>query len=489
MAVPGPLPTTSTSIPSSATDLVQRALDIGDLQGNQHITYNDWFRSLNETHKTVMTKMTEMDDDYSIKEVLVTLTSAYQTTTNSPWEYFVPFPSDFYKLRFVEWQGGTQWVAMDKTNLDNKNMATSFPLYHERNNGLMIIQGMLGTNTSNIRIGYVPQPAIVTVPNTPIQYGLSYSPSDFNLISEPFFCHYSKLSDYDAMIYVYDDNDLVVEINQNVVSGQTGTPVTVFSDSYYTLTGTYYYKGKMYWSNSGGGIWSAPLDLTNLTTIVSPTQVIGTGSDVQFIHIFNNTIYYSTNTLTWTIGTDGTGDTKLFSFPTKSVQVLKDGSIYYIGTGDTLMAGTTVIFTSVIDIANDGNNLYVLDSSGNLWFYPVVSYGVLGTGSLLATDVYEQIGAWSDNRLPVLTQEGRQLMAISAYPNYNFAFTSNVIYDIYSYQLAMDFCRKQKDTERMAIINERLEQLWATYSTTLRRDIYRAPRIRNAYQSYPWGVV
>ncbi len=172
------------TIPISSAEIVARAMSIPDLTGSQHITYQDQYRSLNESWKTVYSNLSTNDDDYYIKESITAISSSQQSTTTGAWEYFIPFPDDFMKLRYIEWFSGPNWIPMDKYNLDNKGMQAAFPMYHDRNNGVLIISGMLSSSVSSVRIGYIPKPDVITLPDVPIQYGLSYSAANFNNISQ-----------------------------------------------------------------------------------------------------------------------------------------------------------------------------------------------------------------------------------------------------------------------------------------------------------------
>ena len=490
-------------IPATATDLVARAYALPDLTGSLHITHDDVFRSVNECWKEVYNNLVASDQDYFIKEVVCAFSTTWQTNTTGPWEYFIDFSvycPDHMKTRFVEWNNNPNWIPMNKYNADNKGMQAPYPMYHERNNGLLIISGMLSNSISSVRIGYIPNPVIITVPDQPISFGLSYSAANFQNISQAFYASYTGVSTYDCMIYVYNNTQLTIETNQNSVSGQTGTPFSLYTAGY-TIAGTYWYKGYLYWISAAGNLYYNALDLTSPTAFTAPTQVMA-AAGCLFIHIFNNIVWVGTSTGIYQQPFLGTAFTLWAAVGSTCVQVL-NSNVYYIDGSNTLWFNPGLTYSSVnkqeliststvLDLANDNTNLYVLDTSNKLWVYTPSVTGTtctLGSATLLTTDVSTQIAAWQNYRLPILTQEGQTLTAMSAYVNYTFQFPSNVIYDIFCYQLAADFCRKQKDQDRMVLMESRLDDLKKTYQSSQFRDTYRPPRTRHVNVTKPYGLI
>jgi hypothetical protein len=493
----------STTVPATSLDLVSRAFSLPDLTGSLHITHDDIYRSANECWKGVYTNLVSSDQDFYIKEVVCAWSTTWQQTTTGPWEYFISFAQyapDHMKTRWVEWNNNPNWIPMNKYNLDNKGMQAPYPMYHERNNGIQIISGMLSSSVSSVRIGYVPQSSVITIPDNNIYFGLSYSAANFNLISQQTYVYFSGAQTYDAMIYVYNNTQLTIEINQNAVSGGTSAPIALYTASY-TIAGTYYYKGYVYWVSSTGNLYYAALDVTNPGT-VTPTQVTS-ASGCNFIHIFNNVIWVGTNLGIYTAPFLGNTFTEWASGINATCVQTLGGNVYYCDSAGNLWFNNTTTYGTpqelltaaqlgVLDLANDGINLYVLDSSNNLWLYtPSVIAGVctLGSGTLLMSDVAIQIAEWQNNRLPILTQEGRQLFAFSTFPNMTLAFPSNIIYDMLCYQMAADFCRKQKDQDRMTLMEARLDDLKNTYMSAQYRDTYRPPRTRHVNVTKPYGLI
>jgi hypothetical protein len=261
----------------------------------------------------------------------------------------------------------------------------------------------------------------------------------------------------------------------------------------------YYYKGYVYWINSNNAILSAPLDLTNPAAISSPITVLaGSGQIGVFIHIFQNTIYYSqpSPALTRAIAITSPGvygsPSTLFSFQTYCVQTFPNGDIYYLDILGDVWADTSPTATNLdlpyeaLDLANDGSNLYVLDDSGNVWVYPVPSFGTLGTGTIIATGVVDQIGEWVNNRLPITFGEAQQLFAYSTNINFDFSTYLNIVPELMSYSCAIDFKRKQNGDP--TLLQARRAELWKRMDDVVRKDEYRFERIANYYKTFNAGT-
>ena len=479
----------------TSTDLVNRALGLIDLPNTQAITYQDKYNSLNESFTDIYNQMIQSNDDYFLDEVEISVTSAMAGT--GPYEFLVPLPTNFFQLRYCDWLGPQGWTTMSKFNYNQKDDLLIEPKYRIKNNTLWIIVGTPSQTTVpfTIKVGYYPPPMNITLPDLPIQYGLSYTLSQFTQIQldSPFYFHQDGIqggTDYDAMFYADSTNKIVVEVSQNANAQTPITPVTLWIDPY-TIVGTYYYKGKLYWANSGGGIWYAPVDITNPTLISSATQLVGTGANVLFLHIFNNTVYYGTNNLTWQISTSGAGDTKYLGFPTQVVQIFPNGNVYFVGSGDTLVANTvggpTILLNNVLDIANDGTNLYVLNSPRTLSVYTPPSFGVLGTGTVITTGVSLEIGAVSNNHITVLHEEQQSLLALSTSPDFDFSSYNNIVLDIIKWRLAMDFGIKFGRID-LAAFQARIAELWTKFRNMVRRDEYKVERIQNMYKGFEAGI-
>ena len=475
----------------NSNDVIIRSLGLIDLPNTQFITYNDKLNSVNESFKDIYNLMLQSNDDYFLTEVSIVVTSAMAGT--GPYEYQVPLPTNFFQLRYIDYHSQQGWVPMKKWNMGTKDDLLTEPEYRIANNNLWIITGTPTASVPfTIKVGYYPPPFAITLQDSPISYGLSYTVANFSLINPAtvFFFHYNGITPYDVMFYAYNGKTINIEVNQTTPPQTATVPFTLYADSA-NITGINYYKGYLYWSNANGVLRSAAVDITNPAVITSPINISGPSPTILNFTINGNNIYESTSTATNTIAITAPGSygtpNAILSFPTLTTQVFPNGNLYYLGNGDTLVANTaipTVLMNGILDIANDGTNLYALDTSKNLWLLPIVSFGVLGIGTIITTDVSTQIGLWENGRLPILTQEGQTLSAFSAYVSYDFSLMNNIVPEIMAYRAAIDFGIKQGRD----VTQQQLNELWVRFRNMIKRDEYKYERVQNYYRNFTSSV-
>lgn len=57
------------------------------------------------------------------------------------------------------------------------------------------------------------------------------------------------------------------------------------------------------------------------------------------------------------------------------------------------------------------------------------------------------------------------------------------MYEILAYSMAANFVRKQTDQAKLAVINEKLTELWTRFDQIMKQDQYQFERIQNDYQN------
>jgi hypothetical protein len=469
-----------------ATDIITRAIGQIDLINTQFITYNDKYNSLNESYKDIYNQMIQSNNDFYLKEVQLTITSAMIGT--GPYEYKVPLPSDFFQIRYADYNGPQGWSVMKKWNYEVKDDLLVEPEYRIANNNLWVIVGSPSAATTNltIRVGYYPPPSTITLPDNNYQFGLSYSSANFNSISQPCYAYWSTTTPYDAMFYVYNGTNIVVEIME------TGSvPLTLYTSAN-TVTNLFWYKGYLYWQ-SNGAILKAAVDLTAPAVIVAPTTLVGPGGISNLEDVMNNLIYFSAGTNTYSMTTAGASSTIVLNIPTQCAQYTTSG-LYWIGLGDTLCAQTStgpiVLSTTAVDINWDGTYLYVLDTSNNLWSYKPIAFGdtiaTSANGTIIQTDVSNPLGPINNGRTAVLLQEGAKLLSISNPINFDFGAMNNIVPEIMSLRAAIDFGIKQgRDITQQ---QTRLQEFWARFRNMVKRDEYKYERVQNYYKAFQSGI-
>src|SRR6478609_6605770 len=152
---------------TTASERITRALGIADLVNATNISYNDKVNSINESYKDLYNLILDSDDDYYVTEVVIPIIPAYlnPNSIGQYYEYNVPMPSDVMRLRYVDYTGMGNWEPMDKYPLSMKDYNPSVPMYRWRNGNLNIIGGST-QQLGSIRVGYYPEPQVISVPDS-----------------------------------------------------------------------------------------------------------------------------------------------------------------------------------------------------------------------------------------------------------------------------------------------------------------------------------
>jgi hypothetical protein len=480
----------------TATDVRDRARSLADLPNSKLITSDDEINSINETYHDVYDWLMQNDDDYYVTEVTIALTAAMQSPTNLVNnEFWVPLPTDFYRLRYLDYAANNQWQAIDKLPMSARDISPASPQYRLRGAYLWLIGGMNIGSSYTIRLGYYPRPATITLSLPSLTFGTSYTAATLSLITEAFYTAYNQ-----TMVYVLYGTTIVAEsLTLNTVS----TPTTLYSTPATTITEMQAYKGYLYWSTSTLNVYRS---LANYSATLGVATAVTSSGDVTDFAIFNDTLYYTTATAMKSCTVTGASIATLaigLNGPYAPTYI--QGNIFYIDASANMrfVGGMAVSFANVGYIATDGLNLFFLDSSNNFMAASVTA-GAVSVFATLSVDtryighieknITSPISSLDQVYVPVLTRETPQFLAVGGWPPFNFTYPNNLFTEIMSYQMAIDFKTKAKQDPSMLAarmgsrdVANNCTGLWLRFYQSIKRDDYQPERINHKYQQ-PWGI-
>lgn len=470
-------------IPAKASQIVERARSVSDLPASKFISHIDELNSLNEAWKDIYSKLTDSDDDYYVTDVDLTLSSTY-AVSGHPGEYLIPLPSNFYKLRYLDFQAGGVWRPVGKFTPQMRDYHTGNPYYRLKGAYLWVLWKNPGTASSTIRMGYYPPPASITVPASPLEYGTSYARNLFALVTAPGYAPYNKI-----MVYAYGATFIITA--ESVTLGTVSAPVALFTDSG-AVTNLVYYKGSLYWIR-GGLIWYKATAL--IAAFTAPSQATAPSGVTSFF-IINNTIYYTNATQVRSCSLTGASDALVSANVGTSVAAIFAAgvtTVFYVNASAALIAvspATTLFASAINKVQSDGTYLYIRDTS-NLLRKLTLSIGTTittTTDTTMQTDALDIGQPQTDGGitiLPVLTSEAQTLQGVDVAADYTFTYPSNLVPEIMAYQSAIDYRSKQgEDTEDL---KTRLITLWSRFEAVVKRDEYSVAHIGNVYDEGSWG--
>jgi hypothetical protein len=472
-----------------ASAIVERARSLSDLPNSLFVSHKDEVNSLNESYKDLYSALIEADDDYYVTELLITMIPGY-AVANATNEYLVPLPSDFSKLRYLDYRGGGgDWWPVKKFPMSMKDYNPGDPYYRIRGSNLWIIGGSNVSVGMALRMGYYPPAPTVTMPQADLVYGTSYAPNLFALVTAPGYCPYLE-----TMVYSYNGTGITSE---SILGSTVSAPVALFTESG-AASNYVYWKGILYWLR-GGNMWYKAVNCQ--VPFAAPSQV-GAIANVVCFYITADTIYYGNATQIRSCTLTGGSDTLVATVAATSLVAAGPVVIYRTAASVVnIVAPATVLYaSSIAKITSDGsgsNVLYLLDNAGQV---RRVTYNAI-TGAILTDEVIDTNAADIGQAVvdiaqspittivPVLKTGYGQLLGIDATVDYNFSFPNNLVPEIMAYQSAVDYRAKQKqDTTELKM---RLGHptggegpsigLWQRFETSIKRDEYQPNRIRNAY--------
>ena len=460
------------------SEMLTWARSLGNISSSKAISHDDEDKSFNASYRDLYSRLLESNDDYVTKTVLITVTAGMAGLT--PFEYFVPLPVDFYRLRSLDYQGAisvNMWMPMERFPVSSRADQTFEPEYRLDNNTLWI----RGQNVSQIRLRYYPPPVALTHPDTDLQFATAITPNNFTLISSPGYAAWKNTG-----VYIYNVQNIA---EGSIDDNTTGAPITLYAAGA-NLSNLIYYKGYLYWLQAGS-IKRAPTDLVTPFVVGVVTTPVATGT-VSSFSVFMNKLYYNDGGTMSSSNLDGTGPVVLLASPGSWLS-LAGSVVFYIDATGALKAigGGTLVASGVLALISDGTSLYYLDSLRQLHL-ATVSGAALGTDTVIRTDV-TAIGPWAGNRIPILTGEGQQYLAVSSIPDSDVAYPLNVVTEIMSYQAAIDFRTKIGGEFDFGPLLARLGHpkgaenatgLWARFEQSVKRDDYKPERMNNSRRTY-----
>lgn len=469
-----------------------------DLQNSQFITYQDQQNSLFEAYKDLYSDITKNDDDFFITTVYFTTVSA---TNPSPGEYLFPLPSDFYKIRTVEYQSGAYWVPMERFSLAARGSPSSRPRYRFQGNNLWVIGWIYPgfTGSYQLRVHYYPLPEQPTFPDQPINFGSGVPASSQSAVSSPFF---SNIVHYNGNAMVPDRNFFYVLNGTSIVneSIDSGTFATLYIGT--DIKNVQFYKGNLFFLD-GTALYSAPFAVGDTT--ISPVAVTITGSPaIQNFNIFSNVVYYSDGSQTYSVSTSGGSPTSL-GIGASTTYCSVDNNLYYayVNSSGHLIINSFDLGAGYQKCFTDGNlAIFTLDISGNV----SISYIDLTTPSAPAltktqtiqSDVLYLGNAFYQSNslvggiispfstmLSIIGNETTRYQAVSGVFNTDFAYplNSDETGEIMAIQCAIDF--RSKQSQPFDDLKDRKAELLLRLTETMKRDDYKMERVSNVYGNRP----
>ena len=471
----------------TATDIVLRARSVSDLPNSQFVSHLDEINSVNESWKDIYNRLVENDDDYYVTDLTIVITAIY-AVAGSANEWLFPLPSDFLKLRYLDFRNATSdWMPVRKFNLAQKDDQPGDPYYRIKGTNLWIIGGAVPATGLTLRLGYYPVTSNITCPQNDLVYGTSYAPNLFSAIVAPCYAPYLE-----TMVYA---NGLVIT-SENITNNTVGAPVALFTESG-AVTNIVYYKGVLYWIR-GGFIWYKTTSLT--AAFLAPTQAT-TPTGVTSFYIANTgTIYYTTAAAIRSCDLTG-GTDALVQTVANVTSVVQIGPVTVYRTSASIVSivgvATPLYASSIAKITSDGGSstlLCVLDNAANV---RRVTFNAL-TAAIITDDVVDNavtdIGqvVYDVNQNPATwiiptlksTNPYMQLLGVDGTVNYNFSYPNNLVPEIMAWQSAIDYRTKQAADTTQHLL--KLSALWDRFHDTIKRDAYQPEHIRNAYASRSW---
>ena len=480
--------------PAKASQVIARARSLSDLPQSKFISHSDELDSLNDSWRDKYQRLIDSADDYYMTTTTLTLSST-NLVAGTQYEFLIALPTDFYKLRFADFYDGSAWIPMEKFPISMKDYNTGRPYYRIQGSSLWVIWGGYNQANAPIKIGYYPPPVTVTCPQSPLEYGTSYTRDLFAGVTAPCYAPAAQ-----TMVYAYGATFIIKA--ESVTNNTVTAPVALFTESA-AVTNIVYYKGTLYWIR-GGLIWYKPTGLAAAFT--SPTQATTPTGVVAFYIANTNVIYYTTATEIRSCTLTGASDALVNATANVTSVVVIGPTIIYRTTASlvgTLVPSTTMYSSGIAKVTADGGSsarLFILDNAGqtrrvtfNATTAAIVTDEVVDTHAADIGQVSWDLGQTPNTWIvPTLKTENnyQQLLGVDGSVDYTFSYPNNIVPEIMAYQSAIDY--RSKREANPAFLMERLGKpsappdepatgLWERFERALRRDEYSAERIRNAY--------
>ena len=452
----------------AASGLVAYARSLADLVNSKFISYSDGLTLLNEGYRDIYNLMTESSGDYFTKDFVFTLTSINKDPNSLTGnEYLYTPPADFYKLRFLSYNTGSNWANVDRFSGTDRNNNPGKPMYRMKNGQLWLI--VPNGSAMNFKITYYTPPAVATFPNDDIAYASAIAVYNQSGIQAGSYIDSSQVS-----IYIYGKSILAESLATGVVS-------TLYTSTN-AIANVIYYAGYIYWLDLVTlYIFRAP---TDLTTLLVPVNLLI--SNVDNFLIQNNLIYASISSgLTNSFTLSGTYVALLLALRTIDLQLF-NGLLLYIRKSDNIVVYNGVASTATASaIVNFGGQAFIWDAFNNLSpvSFDPVSF-IMTVGTLPRLTNLTTLGVPNGSGYVPNINNANPVVS-SLVIDTQFTYPTNEVNEIMAYTLAVAMCRKQTDQEKIGLLQARLTELLVRFSAVNKQDEYQFQRINNGYDDLP----
>ena len=440
-------------------------------------------------------------DDYFVTEVVIPVTQSYlnPNSIGQYFEYNIPMPADVMRIRYIDYQGGSQWYPMDKFPMSMKDYAPSSPMYRWRNGNLNVIGGGMGAQLSSIRVGYYPAPITFNLPGPSINIGSTLTQAQQTSLVSPVFTNtyapggnlnnaqgtVGRVVYYNGTAIVAEDEDLLT-----VTTLYTGAGITQVK----------YYQGYVFYLQAGA-IYKFQ---SNLTSVGTPTLVVTPGvAPTEFAiltpTVINTPANYNPPYLLWAsdnstystiyttagsvVSTTAQGYRDFFACQGYFFGVTTAGALYkFAGTTFLQASGVQIPYTSLIqDAWSDGTYIYLTVPYTTALRKITLNTALTAvlTDVVLSNDININTVWGVDNGMATYQQMDLTWTSNSLAEDTGITYPNNIVPELIAFQCALDFIAKQHGDASQ--VNTRYTSLFQRYKDSLRRDDYQVERIKNDY--------
>ena len=485
----------------TASGIIKRAFGVSNLVNTTIITQNDKVNSLNESYRDIYQLLLDSDDDYYLTEIVIQLTPAMvnPNSTGQYIEYNVPLPADVSRLRYVDYQGGTQWMPMDKYPISMKDLSPGNPMYRWRNDGLNIIGGGTGNNLSTIRVGYYPTSATLTLPEPDLAVGATLTLAQKTALVSPVFTdtyvtggNINQAAGSLGRVVYYNGTSIVVE------DEDLGTVTTLFTGA--AITRVVYYQGWIFYLQSGS-LYKFQSDLMSVGT---PVLVVTPGTAPDRFSILtpsmvNTPANYNPPYLLWVsdgsttmsiyttagvlVNTSATGYRSFFNYLGNFYAVTTAGALLrFDGTTFAAASGVTITGIPVLQFAHsDGLSIYATIPFTTEIHQLAVAAGVGSSNQVIRGDCNISTTFNVYNGKLTYQKIDQTYVCASLVVDSVISYPNNLAPEMIEFQCAIDFLAKQQaDTTE---VKDRFKALFKRYQDSVKRDDYQVERVKNDYSS------
>lgn len=442
------------------SQIFERARLLADIPTSDFITIKDELHSLNESWKDIYSELTNSDEDYYVKEA--TFTTWTQDTDST---VLITLPDDVYKIRTVDYLAQGDWTCMEKFALNERNDKYSQPKYRWKNDKLWILGA---TQLSAVRISYYPPAIYLEAPGTdttiltqsvapsPVFQGPNNTVIRIETIGTSTSCTFRVYYSTGQ----YDEYTLV----NNPGFDKEMLGVRYLNGWFYVLM---YRAGtaEIYRLPQVPGSYTFAQNKI-ITKSVAPDAALSLSVDTDKITITTTTGYFMWDIFTFADVTASYVTTEI-PMLTQEDYFISSGSLWSFTSGDLQIAADS--FTL------DDEYLYVLENRR-------VNRILRADPTIIETlrdDVYYLSPTFIDGSLMILDKDDGNYKNISIYVDIDLDYPLNLVPELLSYQMAIDYKRKQSGD--ITLLKDRLGELWTRFADVIKRDEYTRARVQNVY--------